>query len=69
MGVSAVSDSTSLLIEQATSMAGGKVQQKISASVLKSVMEQQKSANDALLQMVRNSSSVTGTGKLVDIRV
>jgi hypothetical protein len=69
MGVGAVSDINSQLIQQATAMAGGKVQQEISTSVLKGILDQQKTAGQAIVQMIQNGPSLTGTGRLVDIRV
>ncbi|MBE0697497.1 MAG: YjfB family protein [Anaerolineaceae bacterium] len=68
MGVGAVSDINSQLIQQATSMAGGRVQQEISSAVLKGILDQQKTAGQAIVQMIQNSSSLTGTGRVIDIR-
>jgi hypothetical protein len=69
MGVGAVSDINSQLIQTATSMAGGRVQQEISSAVLKGILDQQKNAGQAIVQMIQNGSSLTGTGRVVDIRV
>jgi len=66
MAVSGVTDLTTQLLTQATEMSSGKVQQQITGSMLKKVLDQQEAAADSLVQMIK-SGSLTGTGKVVDI--
>jgi hypothetical protein len=69
MGIGAVSnDMSSGLMQQATNMAGAKVQDQVAVSVLKGILDQQKNAGQAIVQMIQNGPSLNGTGKIIDVR-
>jgi hypothetical protein len=69
MGVGAVGDISSSLIQQATSMASNNINMEISTAVLKKVLDQQNAAGQAIVQMIQNGPSLNGTGRIVDIRI
>ncbi len=67
MNITGVSSLTDALASQATDMKASQVSQQISTTVLKSVLDQQKQAGEQLVQMIRQTPSADGAGKLVDI--
>jgi hypothetical protein len=58
---------SSALINQATAMSSGKVQQQIQTAVLKQAMDQQKTQGEALVRMIQSTPGAPGS--ILDIRV
>lgn len=50
----------------ATDMKNEDVQSQISAAVLKQIQRQQEMQAAGLIQMINNSTSLSGTGKIID---
>jgi hypothetical protein len=67
MYVGAVSFSNSLA-SQATQMQASAIQQQLSVAVLKNTLDNQKQQGNALVEMIRQTPSVSGTGSLIDVR-
>ena len=65
MSITGVSDVSSFLIQEASSMKGTKVQQEIQVAVLKQTMNQQKEAGEAIVRTLQDSAM----GSQVDISV
>jgi len=66
MSISSVSMSDSLL-SLSSGMASENVQLQIAVAVMKQAQEQQDQAGQALVDMINRSSSIDGTGRLVNI--
>jgi len=66
MSISSVSMSDSLL-SLSSGMASENVQLQIAVAVMKQAQEQQEQAGQALVEMINRSSSIDGTGRLVNI--
>ncbi len=64
MDVSGVSNLSSFIPQEAAGTKAAKVQQQIQTSVLKSIMDQQKTAGQSIVQMIQNT-----TPGHIDIRV
>ena len=56
------------LASMATGMQGENLSLQISTAVMKKVLDSQKTQGDALVAMINNTPSLTGTGSTVDIR-
>ena len=67
MYVAAASFSNSLA-SQATQMQASAIQQQLSVAVLKNTLDTQKQQANALVEMIRQTPLVSGTGSLLDVR-
>ena len=68
MNVTAVSDFSNYLPNLATGMKSNQVQGEIQVAVLKSVLDNQKTTGEALVQMIQASSISPDLGNAVDLR-
>jgi hypothetical protein len=55
------------LVDTATALKSNQTQMQIAAAVLKQTLDQQDRQAQALLQMIRQSSSLDGAGQIVDV--
>ena len=67
MYVAAASFSNSLA-SQATQMQASAIQQQLSVAMLKNTLDNQKQQANALVEMIRQTPSASGTGSLLDVR-
>ena len=56
------------LAAQAANMQASNLSLKLATGVLKSVMDSQKQQGLALVEMIRQTPSATGTGSIIDLR-
>jgi len=68
MNISGASDFSSSLAAQALNMKSSSIQRSIQTAVLKQILDQQKSANDALVRMIQEPDLLKLTGGLIDLR-
>lgn len=68
MNISGASDFSSSLAAQALNMKSSSVQRSIQTAVLKQILDQQKTANDALVRMIQGADLPKFTGGLIDLR-
>ncbi len=68
MNITGVSDLSSFLPAQAVQMKSGQIQQAIQGAVLKQVLDQQQTAAQALVEMIRSTSPAVPAGR-IDLRV
>jgi len=54
------------LVDTATSLKSSQIQMQIGVAVLKQTLDQQDLQAQALLKMIRQSSSLEGTGQIID---
>ncbi len=68
MNVNSVADLSSYLPQLATSSKSDQVQGQIQVAVLKSIMNQQKSAGEDVVEMIQASSISPELGQNIDLR-
>ena len=69
MNISSLSSSSGFMLSAASQLQAGQVQSELAAAVLKSILDQQAQAAQALLQMMERQPSLDGTGRIVDLAV
>ncbi len=67
MNVSSASDFSNSLASMATDMQGGNLQLKITMAVFKEIQGSQDQMAKALIQMMEQTRSLTGTGSIVNV--
>jgi hypothetical protein len=67
MNISAVSSLINQLPELASNLSAGSTNARITVAILKDILDTEQEQGEALVKMLRTTSSADGTGRMVDV--